>query len=247
MTVLDDISREQHVYERAKESDIMDKTMLLTIAAVALVAAAGVYAAVTAVNDDSVTTTVTVNDGIRCTINGKAVSDGDEIKINPMDGKMDIHLESDTPGLLSYVGYWEDGDRSVDKADTVKVPLREADFTVAFDHGKFCGGLTVGMNAYGPSDNALTLRIFHDEYVRGVYWGDTRVMDGQTMTFLYGEAVLTVRTADNSTKMMYHADWSSSSGTDSKTGEFTGNTIVDIKSGFDDPASGILYITQKVE
>ena len=224
----------------------MDKTTLLTLAAVALVAAAGVYAAVTAVNDDSVTSTVTVNDGLRCTINGKAVSDGDEICINPLDGKMDIHLESDTAGMLSYVGNWEYCDKSVDKADRTKVPLSEADFTIMFDHGKFKGGLTVGMNAYGPSDNGLTLKVYYDINVRSVYWGEQRIMEGQTVTFLYGEAVLTVHTADRDTKMVYQADWSAASQSDSKTGEFTGNTTIDIKNGFDAPASGILTIAKQV-
>ena len=81
------------------------------------------------VDGGETTTQVTVQDGLRCTINGTSVQNGGTI-VTKSEECMSIHIESSSPANLAFSATWSSDKKDVHKEDSLSDPAKSADFCV---------------------------------------------------------------------------------------------------------------------
>ncbi len=179
---------------------------ILALMTAGFVLFAGIALGVTYAKYDEATTTVTIDNGITCTINGKEVSNGETITVTPDLGSLRIHVESDYALPIGISGGWQSGD------DIVTAECNDAtDYTVNLGHGKFVGELMIGF-IYDSSDLGaviLTFTITDDITVKA---GGTTINNGDTYTF-NGDGQIIVTTNDGEKhNVKYNGSWSNPDG-----------------------------------
>ncbi len=177
--------------------------VLTTLMIIGILVFAGTAIGVSYAKYDEATTTVTIEDGLKCTINGKAVSNGDVITTKLDGGYLKVCVESEFPAVIGCFGVWYTDGKTVteNKDSTDEVTCYE--FKIPFNHGDYNGSLLVrnmGSDAYGcPISMVLhfdesKVRVWfslansyrHDGetvWVLGECEFDVLAVDGQTHTF----------------------------------------------------------------
>ena len=180
---------------------------LLALMTAGFIIFAGIALGVTYTKYDQITTTVTLEDGITCTIEGKEVSSGETIAVNPEFGSMNVHVESATPAVFGYAGKWTSGDDTWKSTGKTDSEATSADFKIDFKHGEFTGSMYI-CNMGGDYDYKPIAMEFHiegDEYLK-VCIGDTVIHDGDKMT-LTGDTSVTISTADGQRHHISYEGW----------------------------------------
>ena len=152
---------------------------------------AGTALGVTYSKYDEATTEVILEDGIRCTIDGKDVNNGDEITSGLKGGYLNVHVESEAPIVFGYSGFWYSDDRTVIMNGDSGTEVTSYDFRIPFNHGEYNGGLTIrntGSDAYGYP---IHMVLHFDESKIKVWagWANDYRHDGDTIGILGDVAV----------------------------------------------------------
>ena len=202
-----------NIFLHCDTSSIMDKLVILTIAAIAMVAVAGATVIAVGEKDDCVSTTVILEDGIRCTIDGKTVSDGDQICVKSLNGNLNIHLESDYAGMFLVNGMWDSDNGKTTASKASGSSVKSCDVTVGFGHGKYCGDMYVGI-AYPGADDDVQLKLtvlFNKERFTVSYDGkQVQYLDEVQCTTNYN--VFTADSITGEKEIYYDAMWFGSDG-----------------------------------
>lgn len=177
---------------------------------VGVVVLAGVGLGLTCSKYNEISTTVIIEDGITCTINGKEVSSGENIAVDN-NGYLDIHVESETPADMGYSGLWTSSDNVVTKTENIGSEKTSADFKVKFTHNNYSGKMVI-KNLGADSLQYINLKFKIDESKVIVKNGDNVIKDGQTLSFNY-DISLNVSTKDGQKHdITYDGHWSNSCG-----------------------------------
>ena len=213
----------------------MDNKSIIIIIAVAAVIA--VVAAVVIMSTpqqpetDGVETTLQIDNGLTCTLNGKAVKDGQTITVPLDNGKITLHVESVVAEKIGYSGKWVSGlitERSMLIIDEM---VTKYDFVIEFSHPGFVGNLAVG---YADADDTRPVTV---DFTIGdnltVMYGTHEIKNGDSYTF-YKDAELTVTTNDGKRHYISHqGEWGNDCEYASDGGtELTENLIVYIFDNF---------------
>lgn len=194
---------------------------------------------------DEVTTTVVLEDGITCTINGKAVSNGDKVTVKSEGGYLNVHVESNFEQGIGYAGTWQSVSNTVTSSCTDNTVSKCGDFKIAFNHGEYNGRINIQFFD-GDGDLAainLTFTITGDI---SVSWSGGDITNGQTVSFP-GDSKITVKTNDGQRhEVSYSGSWSNPDGMSggASGGELNSTVIIDIVDCiYFDPATGTMNIS----
>ena len=185
-------------------------TFLAVITAVAVIGAGCAIFFLGGMNDE-ITTVVAIEDGMTCTIDGKAVSNGEQIVIKEKS-KLDVHVESADAVRIGAAGNWASEKNEYGKVFTTDSAAKKADFTFELNHGKFTGGLLV-YNAIQTDDESCTLylQFNFDESAATVSCGGTEIKNGEVFA-LNEQGTIDVDSKIGETIIDVDAMWSYSGG-----------------------------------
>ena len=179
--------------------------VLFSLMAVGFVLFAGAAIGLSYAKYDEVTTVVTIEDGITCTINDRAVSNGEKVTFkNGEDLK--IHIESEYALPISMAGRWTSDTKTV-----TDYRIDGNDMTVRFGHGIFDGKLKV---AFTKDDGDIAAVVLKFTIGSGITakCGTNEIKDGDTYTF-HGDNTVTVTTNDGARHdVKYNGSWSNEYG-----------------------------------
>lgn len=113
-----------------------------------------------------VTTTVEIDDGLTCTINGKEVSNGDTVTVDLEFCKLKVCVNSDAATLIACSGDWSsDGDR-VSFSDGTDSEVTCAEFTIDFGKAASFNGIIVIDKAVDDLDHdPISLYFTYDDKI----------------------------------------------------------------------------------
>ena len=134
------------------------------------------------VGEKDVTTTVTVNDGLTCTINGDPVTDGQTVKVNA-EKKIRIHIESESNALLAFSGKWTSEKKDVTKSDELTEAAKTADFCFKLDRQDFNGSMIIYIAGEDGDLAPINLTVKMDESKVKVTYAGSLVKNGDVISF----------------------------------------------------------------
>ena len=198
---------------------------------------------VTSTKYDEVTTTVIMDDGIACTINGKTVTNGSTVAVNPDFSKIKVHVESNYQLPICIAGIWTSDKETVTGSCTDGSIVSSGDLKVTVGHGSYNGTLRVFFTDDGDlADIILTFTIGSGITVRSQ--GIT-INDGDQFTF-HDDSTINVTTNDGQRHdISYKGSWSNDCGMSSgASGSELGSeiTIYITDMIYFDPAYGTMSI-----
>ena len=155
---------------------------------------------------DEVTTTVTLDDGITCCINGKEVSNGDTVTVNMKAAKLKICVSSESDQAIGYLGRWSSADHQVTSSQKDPSTVKNGEFIIDFNHGSYTGTLTV---KYLGADSGGQTILFDFNICDGVTVtsGGTEIKNGDTRGFTDDTIYITVTTNDGQKKNISYTYW----------------------------------------
>ena len=164
---------------------------------------------------DELTTTIDLDDGITCTLNGKEVSNGETVTIRQDMGTVRIHLESEYPIPIIMGALWKSSDRTIMASS---LDCKGCD--VQLGHGDFTGRFIAHYQGDGDLANVV-LKFTIGEGIT-VSAGGTQINDGDEYTFV-GDGTITVTTNDGQRHdVKYKGSWSNEYG---MSGGASGNEL----------------------
>ena len=184
---------------------------LATLMVVGILAVAATAIGLSYAKYDEATTTVTIEDGIKCCINGKEVSNGDTVTVKLEAAKLKIEVCSEYEQPIGYAGKWTSNDHTVTSSKTDDSTVKSGTFTVDLNHGKYNGILRIGfMDGDGDLANVV-LKFTIGEGIT-VTSGSDEIKDGDTYTFI-GDSKIIVKTNDGQRHdVKYSGSWSNDCG-----------------------------------
>ena len=190
----------------------MKGIVLASLMVVGILVFAGAALGVTYVKYDEATTNIILEDGIKCTIDGKDISNGETVTSNLKGGYLNVHVESDTPIVFGYSGVWYSDDVSETKDGDSAGEVTSYDFKIPFSHGKYNGTLLVRNMASDEYGCPISMVLHFDESKIMVWFSmaNSYRHDGETVTAL-GNCVFDVKHVDGT---VHTFTWDGSWGND---------------------------------
>jgi len=194
---------------------------------------------------DEVNTTVIMDSDITCTINGKTVTNGQTVSVNPNFSKVKICVSSEYELPIGVAGIWKSDKETVTASSTDSSIVKSGEIGALFGHGTYNGTLRVFFTADDSdlADITLTFKITGDIMVRteGV-----SLTDGCQHTF-HGDSTINVTTNDGQRhNITYSGSWSNDCGMSSGASGndlATSTTIYITDMIYFDPAYGTMTIS----
>ena len=162
------------------------------------------------VKEKDVTTTVTVQDGLKCTINGDPVIDG-SVVITNADNKIRIHVESTGNAFLAFSGSWHSDSKDVCKSDKLETAATSADFCFKLDRKDFTGKLAIYIDGSDGDLAPINLTFSFDESQVKVTAFGSEVKNGQVVSFP-GDGTFTIESKIGKANIHYDYSWSNEYG-----------------------------------
>lgn len=175
----------------------MKGIVLTTLMIAGILLFAGTALAVTYTKNDVATTEITLEAGIRCSIDGKDISSGDTITTNLKGGYLNIHVESDTPMVFGYFGEWtSDGTVEIKSGDS-SAEVTSYNLQIPFGHGKYDGSLVIRNNGSDAYGYPISMVMHFDESKINVWFSmaNSYRHDGEKVTAL-GNCVFDISHVD---------------------------------------------------
>ena len=174
----------------------------ILVAAIVAVAAISVFA-LGSHNDDKITTTVTIEDGLTCTINGQSVNNGGTVTLEK--GPLELHVVSSTMAKLGFAGLWKAGSKTVQEDNQSDFEITTLDYTIYFPHGDFKGDLSI-KNLGADDLSPVTLTFKYDETKLKATVGGNIVGNGQTHSFP-NDGTIHVESLIGTVNIKYDGSW----------------------------------------
>ena len=112
---------------------------------------------------DEATTTIIVEDGLKCCVDGKEITGKSTITTNLKGGYLKVCVESEKPAVIGYYGVWyNDVDKQTREGQSSE-EVTSYSIDIPFNHGKYDGSLVIrnmGSEAYGAP---IHMKIHFDE------------------------------------------------------------------------------------
>ena len=159
----------------------MKGIILFSLMAAGFILFAGIAIGVNYTKYDEVTTTVTIDDGITCTINGKEVSNGDTVTVSMDLAKMNVCVKSDYDQPIGYVGSWTSGSDTVTSSQKDSSVSHCGKFVINFNHGSYTGSMKIKFFA-GDEMQTISMK-FHISSDVTVTIAGTQINDGDSYDF----------------------------------------------------------------
>ena len=193
---------------------------------------------------DEATTTVTIDDGIKCCINGKEVSSGETVTVKLQADKMKISVSSDYDMPIGYAGKWTSDNHTVTSSKTDDSTVGEGKFIIEFNHGKYTGAIKIKFLNSEMDGQKITFKFSIAEGLN-VTSGDTTINDGDSIAYTDETIYINVATADGQRKNINYSYWwgdSSESGSGSGSELATSMQIIIDNMAYFDPQPGEVKI-----
>ena len=194
---------------------------------------------------DEATTTVILEDGITCTINGKEVGNGDTMNVKMEGGYLNVCARSPDAAVIGYSGQWTSGDRTCTGTDTSGDEVTDFDFKIALSHGSFTGRVVIknmGADELQPIELTFTI---DESKVTVVHGGDV-IKNGDVFT-LIGDDSFNVTTVDGQKHTIrWDGHWSNPDGESSGASgcHYTVSTTIVVQDFiYFEKATGTMKIT----
>ena len=162
------------------------------------------------VKDKEVTTTVIVQDGLTCTINGEPVTDGQTITTNA-DNKIRIHIESEGNAFLAISGSWHADKKDICKSDKLETAATSADFCFKLKRQNFTGNLAIYIDGSDGDLAPINLTFSFDESQVKVTAFGSEVKNGDVVSFP-GDGSFTIESKIGKANIHYDYSWSNDYG-----------------------------------
>ena len=162
------------------------------------------------VDGGETTTQVTVQDGLRCTINGTSVQNGGTI-VTKSEECMSIHIESSSPANLAFSATWSSDKKDVHKEDSLSDPAKSADFCVKLDRKDYTGHLSVYIAGSDGDLGPINLTFHFDESQVKVTHAGTEVKNGDVVSFP-NDGHFTIESKIGRCNLKYSYSWSNPDG-----------------------------------
>ena len=189
----------------------MRSTTILAVLTAAAVIAAGCGILFLGGMNDEIKTTVTIGSGLEVTVNGEAVSSGDEIVVKETS-KLNVHVNAADKVQIRAAGSWASEKNKYGMAYTTDNIVKEADFTFELNHGKFDGRLSVINMAENNGDICpIHLKFSFDESKVKVTSGGTEIKNGDTFDFP-GDGYVSVESKIGKANLSYSGSWKNADG-----------------------------------
>ena len=190
----------------------MNSTTFLAVLTAAAVIGAGCAIFFLGGINDEITTTVTVGEGLKCEINDKAVSDGDEVVIKETS-KLNVHVEAVEKVQIRAAGSWTSEKNVYGKVFTTDTIVKTADFTFELNHGKSKGKLAIINMAEDDGNDIcpIHLKFSFDESKVKVSSGGTEIKNGEVFA-INEKGTIDVESKIGETIIDVDAMWSYSGG-----------------------------------
>ncbi len=183
---------------------------------VAIVVVAGLAVFLTYEKNNEIETTVHIEDGLECTVNGKSVSDGGTVTVLN-SGKIEIHVESDSAVRVLFEGRWVHEDHVVEDSRDSETAVESYDIEIEVDKGDYKG--TMRIKAGNADDLCpVTLTFDYDSSKLSASVGGSEVASGSTYSFT-SDGEITVTSKTGAADIHYDGSWSDGQGS---TGGATG-------------------------
>lgn len=155
---------------------------------------------------DEATTTVTLDDGIRCCINGKEVGNGDTVTVKLEAAKLKVCVCSDSEQAIGYHGRWSSADHEVTGNQKDASTVGKGEFVIDFNHGSYTGILTI---KYLGADSGGQTILFDFDICDGVTVtsGGSDIKNGDTRGFTDDTIYITVTTDDGQKRNISYTYW----------------------------------------
>ena len=181
-------------------------SIIALVVAAAVLTTGGIYL-FDYVGEKDVTTTVMIQDGLTCTINGEPVSNGGTVTTNA-EKKMCIHIESTGNALLAFSGKWVSEKKTVYKDDALTEAAQTADFCIKLDRQDFTGNLAIFI-AGSDSDDICPIHMtfkFDESQAKLTYSGG-EIKNGDVITFPK-DGYVNIESKLGRANIHYHYYWS---------------------------------------
>ena len=190
----------------------MNTTTILAVITAVAVVGAGASLFFLGGMDDEITTKVSIGAGLTCTINDKAVSNGDELVLKDTT-ELRICVRSADAVQMRTAGTWTSEKNTYGDVYTTSSPVKEACFTYTLNHGKFCGQLKVINMATDDGNDIcpIHLKFSFDESKVKVSSGGTEIKNGDTFTF-NGDGYVSVESKIGKANLSYSGSWKNADG-----------------------------------
>ena len=162
------------------------------------------------VKDKEVTTTVIVQDGLTCTINGEPVTNGQVITTNA-DNKIRIHIESEGNAFLAFSGSWHSDKKDICKSDKLETAATSADFCFKLKRQNFTGNLAIYIDGSDGDLAPINLTFSFDESQVKVTAFGSEVKNGDVVSFP-GDGSFTIESKIGKANIHYDYSWSNDYG-----------------------------------
>ena len=215
-----------------------------TLMVVGMLAVMAVCVGLSYAKYDEATTTVTLDDGITCTINGKEVSNGDTVTVKLEAAKLKIKVSSEYDQPIGYAGKWTAGDNTVTSSKTDDSTVGSGEFIINLNHGKYTGAIKIKFVSADMSGQKITFKFSIAEGLNVTY-GSTAITDGESIEFTDDTIYINVATADGQKKNISYSYWwgdSSEGGSGSGSEYNTSIQIIIDNMAFFDPQPGEVKI-----
>ena len=223
----------------------MKGIILATLMTVGILVFAGAAIGLSYAKYDEATTTVILEDGITCTINGKEVSNGDTVTVRTEGGYLNVRAESPAPAIIGYSGQWTAGDKTCKSTECTEDEVETFEFKVALSHGSFTGRMVI-KDMGGDELQPIELKFSIDESKVTVVHGSDVIHDGDTFT-IYGDDAFTATTVDGQKHTInWDGHWSNPDGESSGASgcHYTISTTISVQDFiYFEKATGTMKIT----
>lgn len=194
---------------------------------------------------DEVNTKVIMDSDITCTINGKTVSNGQTVSVNPNFSLVKICVSSEYDLPIGVAGVWNSDGDTVTASSTDDSIVRSGEVRALFGHGTYDGTLRVFFTA-DDSDLADIILTFTIDSRITVRSQGVTINNGDQFTF-HGDSTINVITNDGQRHdISYSGSWSNDCGMSSgASGSELGSDITIYIEDFIyfDPAYGTMKIS----
>ena len=216
---------------------------LATLMVVGILAFAALAIGLSYAKYDEATTTVTLDDGIKCCINGKEVNDGDTVTVKLEAAKLKICVSSEYEQAIGYAGKWTCGDKTVTSSKTDDSVSKSGEFIIDLNHGSYTGAVKIKFIPVDMDGQKITMKFTIAEGLK-VTSGNAIITDGQSVEYTT-DIYIQVATADGERKnISYSYWWGDSSEGGSGTGSELNSSIQIVidNMAFFDPQPGEVKI-----
>lgn len=217
---------------------------LATLMIVGILAFAALAIGLSYAKYDEATTTVTLDDGIKCCINGKEVSDGDTVTVKLEAAKLKICVSSEYDQPIGYAGKWTCGDKTVTSSKTDDSTVKSGEFVIDLNHGSYTGAIKIKFVSADMNGQKITMKFTIADGLNVTY-GSTTVNNGDSIEFTEDTIYISVATADGEKKNISYSYWwgdSSESGSGSGSEYNTSIQIIIDNMAYFDPQPGEVKI-----